>query len=217
MAYKKYAAELLGTFLFMTIGYLSVAAFNAVDVAGLVVVPFSFGFGLLAAIFAFGHISGGHYNPAVTVAMVLDKRTTPVDAVGYIIAQVVGAIAAALLVMVVISQDAVKSGITAPGKTTTDIGALIIEIVATAGFLVVILTATKRASAVAGLVIPLTLVAIHFATATLSGASVNPARSLGSAIIGGDVSAIWIYLVGPIAGAVLGWLVWKVMDGGADA
>lgn len=217
MAYKKYAAELLGTFLFMTIGYLSVAAFNAVDVAGLVVVPFSFGFGLLAAIFAFGHISGGHYNPAVTVAMVLDKRTTPVDAVGYIIAQVAGAIAAALLVMVVISQDAVKSGITAPGKTTTDIGALIIEIVATAGFLVVILTATKRASAVAGLVIPLTLVAIHFATATLSGASVNPARSLGSAIIGGDVSAIWIYLVGPIAGAVLGWLVWKVMDGGADA
>ena len=217
MAYKKYAAELLGTFLFMTIGYLSVAAFSAVDVAGLVVVPFSFGFGLLAAIFAFGHISGGHYNPAVTVAMVLDKRTTPVDAVGYIIAQVAGAIAAALLVMVVISQDAVKSGITAPGKTTTDIGALIIEIVATAGFLVVILTATKRASAVAGLVIPLTLVAIHFATATLSGASVNPARSLGSAIIGGDVSAIWIYLVGPIAGAVLGWLVWKVMDGGADA
>ena len=62
--------------------------------------PFSFGFGLLAAIFAFGHISGGHFNPAVTVAMVLDGRTTPVDAVGYIVAQIIGAIAAGAVVLV---------------------------------------------------------------------------------------------------------------------
>ncbi len=60
----------------------------------LLVVPFSFGLGLLAAIFAFGHISGGHFNPAVTVAMVLDRRTTPIEAVGYIVAQVIGAIGA---------------------------------------------------------------------------------------------------------------------------
>ena len=77
--------------------------------------PFSFGFGLLAAIFAFGHISGGHFNPAVTVAMVLDKRTTPIDAVGYIAAQVIGALAAGALVMFAVSQAAVKAGITAPG------------------------------------------------------------------------------------------------------
>ena len=219
MNMKKAAAELLGTFLFMTIGYLSVAAIGAAGVptSGLLVVPFSFGFGLLAAIFAFGHISGGHFNPAVTVAMILDKRIGINDAVAYIVAQVVGAVAAAVLVMLVLNQGAVAAGITKPGTGIPDISALIIEIVATAGFLAVILAATKRASGLAGIVIPLTLVAIHFATATLSGASVNPARSIGSALVGGDLSQIWIYLVGPVVGAVLGWAAWKFIDGGADA
>jgi MIP family channel proteins len=216
---KAVIAELLGTFLFFTIGYLSVAALNATNppTPALLVVPFAFGFGLLAAIFAFGHISGGHFNPAVTVAMVLDKRTTPVDAVGYIVAQVAGAIAAGLFVMVAVSQDAVNKGITKPGAGISDTGALLIEIVATAGFIAVILASTKRAANLAALAIPLTLVAIHFATATLSGSSVNPARSIGSALIGGDMSKLWIYLVGPIVGGILGWVVWKVSDGGADA
>ena len=218
MSVKKVIAELLGTFMFFTIGYLSVAAFHATatPTAGLLVVPFSFGFGLLAAIFAFGHISGGHFNPAVTVAMVLDKRTTPIDAVGYIAAQVVGAILAGVVVMVAVSQDAVKQGVTGPGTGITDMGALIIEIVATAAFLAVILTSSKRNPQLAGIVIPLTLVAIHFGTATLSGASVNPAGSLGSAIVGGDLSKIWIYLVGPIVGGILGWVAWKAVDGGGD-
>jgi len=148
--------------------------------------------------------------------MVLDKRTTPIDAVGYILSQIIGAIFAALVVAVAVSQQAVTNGITAPGKGITDVGALIIEIVATAGFLAVILAASKRTPALAALAIPLTLVAIHFAIATLSGASVNPARSLGSAIVGGDVSKIWIYIVGPIAGGILGWLAWRLIDGGAD-
>lgn len=218
MNLKKAAAELLGTFLFMTIGYLSVAAIGAAGVAtsGLLVVPFSFGLGLLAAIFAFGHISGGHYNPAVTVAMILDKRIGINDAVAYIVAQVVGAIAAAVLVMLVLNQGAVSAGITKPGTGIPDVSALLIEIVATAAFLIVILTVTKRAASMAGIVIPLTLVAIHFATATLSGASVNPARSIGSALVGGDLSQIWIYLVGPVVGAVIGWLVFKYMGQGAD-
>ncbi len=214
MDVRKYAAELVGTFLFLSIGYLSIAAAGAGGVAPLVVVPFSFGFGLLAGIFAFGHISGGHFNPAVTVGMVLDGRTTPVDAVGYIIAQVVGAIGAGIVVLVAVSQEAVKAGVTAPGNGVTDVGALLIEVLMTAGFVAVILASTKRATALAALAIPLTLVAIHFASATLSGASVNPARSLGSALVGGDLTGIWIYIVGPVAGAILGWLAWKALDGG---
>ncbi len=105
---SKYLAELLGTFLFMMIGYVSVAALRpgrACRPPDLLIVPFSFGLGLLAAIAAFGHISGGHFNPAVTIAMVLDKRTTPVDAVGYIVAQIIGAIAAAAVVLLTVSQD----------------------------------------------------------------------------------------------------------------
>ncbi len=210
----KYLAELIGTFLFMMIGYASVAAFNAAapPTAGLLVVPFSFGLGLLAAIAAFGHISGGHYNPAVTVAMVLDKRTTPVEAVGYIVAQIIGAIAAAAVVLVTVSQAAVAAGITQPGTGITDIGALVLETVFTAIFLVVILTTSKRAGSLAAIFIPLTLVAIHFAIATLSGSSVNPARSIGSAVVGGDLSSLWIYLVGPTIGGIIGFGVFRLME-----
>jgi len=206
---RAYVAELLGTFLFFSIGYLSVAAFGVTDAAGLLVVPFSFGFGLLAAIFAFGHVSGGHFNPAVTVAAVVDGRTSVQDAVGYIVAQVAGALAAGLFVMVAVSQDAVAAGVTRPSNGVTDIGALLIEIVLSAGFIVVILAATKHATSLAALAIPLTLVAIHFASASLSGASVNPARSIGSAVIGGDLGSIWIYLVGPTVGGVLGALIYR--------
>ena len=183
---RAYLAELLGSFLFFTIGYASVAAFGVASAPtpNLLVVPFSFGFGLLAAIFAFGHVSGGHFNPAVTVAMVLDRRTTPADAVGYIIAQVIGAIGAGAVVLIAVSQAAVKAGVTKPGTGVSDIGAVILEVVFTAGFIAVILASTKRVPALAPLAIPLTLVAIHFATATLSGASVNPARSIGSAVVG---------------------------------
>jgi aquaporin Z len=210
----KYLAELLGTFLFMMIGYASVAAFGAAGTptSGLVVVPFSFGFGLLAAIAAFGHMSGAHFNPAVTIAMVLDKRTTPVDAVGYIVAQIIGAIGAAAVVLITVSQSAVAAGITRPGTGISDVGALILETVFTAIFLVVILTASKRAGTLAAIIIPLTLVAIHFAIATLSGSSVNPARSIGSALIGGDLTGLWIYLVGPIVGGIIGWGIFRVME-----
>jgi aquaporin Z len=215
---RAYLAELLGSFLFFTIGYASVAAFGVASAPtpNLLVVPFSFGFGLLAAIFAFGHVSGGHFNPAVTVAMVLDKRTTPADAVGYIIAQIIGAIAAGAIVLIAVSQEAVKAGITKPGTGITDIGALILETVFTAGFIGVILASTKRVPTLAPLAIPLALVAIHFATATLSGASVNPARSIGSAVVGGDLSQLWIYLVAPIIGAIIGWAAYIVIDHGGE-
>jgi aquaporin Z len=216
MSTRKYLAELLGTFLFLTIGYASVAAFGAAGVPGLLVVPFAFPLGLLAAIFAVGHISGGHFNPAVTIAMVLDKRTLPMDAVGYIVAQAIGAIGAAAFVLVVAGQASVTAGITKPGGGVTEIGAFLLETVLTAGFVAVILTATKRAPLLAPLAIPLTLVAIHFASAPLSGASVNPVRSLGSALIGGDLGGLWIYIVAPIVGSVVGWAVFRVIDGGGE-
>jgi aquaporin Z len=213
-AARLYLAELLGTFLFLTIGYASVANFKAVNpiLPGLLVVPFAFGFGLLAAIYAFGHVSGGHYNPAVTIAMVADRRTTPIEAVGYIVAQVIGAIGAAAVVLITINQDAVAAGITKPGPGVSDVSALILEAVFTAFFVIVILTSTKRSVAVAGIVIPLTLVAIHFALAVLTGSSVNPARSIGSAVVGGDLTGLWIYILGPLVGGLIGWGIYRGVE-----
>ena len=216
---RKYLAELLGTFLFMMIGYTSVAAFGAAapPIPGLVVVPFSFGLGLLAAIFAFGHMSGAHFNPAVTIAMVLDKRTTPADGVGYIVAQIIGAIGAAAVVLLTINQAAVTSGITKPGTGISDVSAVVLEAVFTAIFLAVILVSSKRAPGLAPVAIPLTLVAIHFAIATITGSSVNPARSIGSAVVGGDISQLWIYIVGPVIGGIIGYGVFKVTEGDEPA
>src|SRR6478752_3350505 len=150
---RAYLAELLGTFMFMMVGYTSFAAISlaAPATTGLVVVPWAFGFGLLAAIFAFGHISGGHFNPAVTIAMVLDRRTTPLDAVGYILSQIIGAVAAGVVVVLALNQAAVTEGITAPGQGVSDTGALIIETVSTASFIAVILAATKRVPSLAAL------------------------------------------------------------------
>jgi aquaporin Z len=213
-AARLYLAELLGTFLFLTIGYTAVANFNATQpaVAGILVVPFAFGLGLLAAIYAFGHVSGGHFNPAVTIAMLADRRTAPTEAVGYIIAQVIGAIGAGAIILIAINQDAVKAGITKPGAGVSDVSALILETAFTAFFVLVILTSTKRSVPVAGIVIPLALVAIHFALSTLTGSSVNPARSIGSAVVGGDLSQLWIYIVGPIVGGLIGWGIYRGVE-----
>lgn len=211
---RAYGAELLGTFLFFAIGLSAVQAVGALgaDAPLLVVVPLAFGLGLLAAIFAFGHLSGGHFNPAVTVAMVIDGRTTPTDAVGYIVAQVVGAIAAAGLVLVLWSQEAVAGTITAPGSGFNDIQALVLETVLTAIFLLVILSSTKHSSSLAALAIPLTLVAIHLVAVPFTGSSVNPARSIGPALVGGDLTSLWIYIVAPILGAVVAALVYRAIN-----
>lgn len=216
---RAYLAELLGTFLFFAIGLSSVQAVGALDVAAplLVVVPLGFGLGLLAAIFAFGHVSGGHFNPAVTVAMVVDGRTTITDAVGYILAHVIGGIGAAGLVLLLWDQAAVAATITKPGSGFTDIDAVVFEAVLTAIFLLVILGSTRHSSTHAALAIPLTLVAIHLAAVPFTGASVNPARSIGPALLGGDLSALWIYLVAPIIGAIVAALVYRAANSDAGA
>jgi MIP family channel proteins len=224
---RKIAAEAVGTFVFFLIGLMSVLATKAFngnptppDVAtppDLMVIAFGFGFGLFAAIFIAGHVSGGHYNPAVTIAAVMDKRLDPMHGVAYIVAQVVAGIAAALVVAAIFGQSAVAGTETHPGNGVTEIQALIIEIVFTAIFLAVILTVTKKAANHAAFVIPLTLVVIHLAIVPFTGSSVNPARSLASAIVGGDLTGIWIYIIGPVVGGLIGWGVFKFLTPDADA
>jgi aquaporin Z len=211
---RAYLAELLGTFVFFAIGMSSIQAVGALGAAAplLVVVPLGFGLGLLAAIFAFGHMSGGHFNPAVTIAMAIDERLSPMDAVGYIVSQVIGAIGASALILVLWNKAAVAKTITAPGSGFSDVQALIFEIVLTFIFVRVILASTKHAPALAGLAIPLTLVAIHLVAVPFTGSSVNPARSIAPALLGGDLSKLWIYLVAPVVGAVIAALIYRATE-----
>ncbi len=210
MSPNRYLAEAVGTFILVFFGSLSILAASAMEAPILVVVPFGFGLGLLVAIAALGHVSGGHFNPAVTIAATLDKRTTPMDAAGYIVGQLAGAVAASAVVLYLAGQAAVQGTANHPGSGLTAVQAAVLETVLTAAFLLVILTVTRRAPDWAALIIGLTLSAIHFAGIPFSGASVNPARSIGPAIIGGGpYDDLWVYIVGPVVGGIVGWALYR--------
>jgi aquaporin Z len=209
VATSKYLAELLGTFILVFVGSMTIVSAKALEAPILVVVPAGFGLGLLVAIMSVGGVSGGHFNPAVTLGALLDRRITPVNAVGYAIAQVIGAIAASALVLILSSQAAVQATANGVGANVSELQAFVLEVVLTALFIHVILRVTSGAPERAPMIISLTLVAIHLAGIPTSGASVNPARSLGPALVGGNLGPIWIYLTAPFIGAVLGWALFR--------
>ena len=215
--WQKYLAELFGTFTLVFVGCATLVGVfrlsgGQVSPGGAVTLaPFAFGFALLAGLYAFGETSGGHFNPAVSLAMFLDRRLSVADLVAYWIFQFVGAIFASAVLVLAFKKADVAATATAPGQGRG--AAVVIEIVMTAIFVVVILQATKSGAfgSSALIAIPLTLVAIHYAAIPFSGASVNPARTLGPALIGNTWTSVWIYFLGPAAGAILGWLVHTVV------
>jgi len=214
---RKYLAEVVGTFILVVVGSMTIVAAKAMDAPILVVVPFGFGLGLLAAIQVAGYVSGGHFNPAVTLAALLDGRIDAMNAAGYVVAQVVGAIAASGVVLLLSDQAAVRG--TASGFPAGAMGAaLAVEILLTAIFVGVILTVTERAPNHAGFAIPLTLSVVHFAGIPFSGASVNPARSLAPALVGGVLDGtIIVWILGPLVGAAIGWGVYRVLEEESEA
>ncbi|MDJ0498420.1 MAG: aquaporin [Acidimicrobiia bacterium] len=203
-------AEFLGAFVLLFLGGLSIIAGGG----DLLVVAFGFGFALLAALYAFGEVSGGHFNPAVSLAAYLSKRINAATMVQYWVAQTGGFVVAGLGLLIVSDRDTVAATATVPSLDTG--GALLLEAVLTAVFVVVILTVTKsnqfRGSVFAA--ISLTLVGINLAAAPLTGASVNPGRTLGSAVIGSEYTDIWVYFVGPLLGAALGWILYGLVTVG---
>ncbi len=212
---RKYLAELVGTFILVVVGSMTIVAAGMMSVPVLIVVPFGFGLGLLAAIQSAGYVSGGHFNPAVTLGALLDKRIDVMNAVGYWVAQVIGAIAASAVVLLVADQAAVQS--TASGYPDGKmLSAFAVEILLTGIFVLVILTVTKRAPNHAAFAIPLTLTVVHFAGIPFSGSSVNPARSLAPALVGGTLDGnIIVWIAGPLIGAALGWAIYRALEDGS--
>jgi aquaporin Z len=215
--------ELVGTFTLVFVGSLGVATLAVVTsgqgspLAAVLIIPFGFGLGLMAAIAISGPVSGGHFNPAVTLAALIDGRVNWKDALGYVVMQVAGAIVASLVILLLTTKTIVQASVNLPGPLAEapfdqELHAFGAEIVLTAIFVAVILTVTRKAPDLAIVVIPLVLLGIHFVGIQISGASVNPARSLAPAVVTGTYQSLWVYLTAPFVGAIVGWGLYRVLN-----
>jgi MIP family channel proteins len=211
-------AEALGTFLFFFLGFSGIAVSRDIglDAVGTLGIAAGFGFGLTLAIAAFGHLSGGHFNPAVSAGLAIAGRFPSRDVIPYWIAQLVGGFGAVLVMAIVYSSETTDGLHTQPGSGVDEWAALVLEIVATALFVMVILTvATDERAAWNGVMAPFLIgLFIFTAAATVgpaSGGSYNPARSLDPVLYNQEWGDVWIYLVGPLAGGVLGGAVWAFL------
>ena len=226
---NRLVAEFFGTFWLVLGGCGSAvlaAAFPEVGI-GLLGVSLAFGLTVVTIAYGLGHISGAHLNPAVSIGRWVGGRFSAKDLPGYIVAQILGGIAAAGVLYVVATgngTDVIASGFAAngygehsPGKYSMQ-AALITEVVMTFMFLLVILGATdKRAPAgFAGLAIGLMLTLIHLISIPVTNTSVNPARSISQALFVGDwaLGQLWLFIVAPIVGAAAAGLVYKVFFAG---
>ncbi len=218
--YSRLAAEALGTFLFFFLGFsgIAVATDIGIDAITPIGIAVGFGFGLTLAITAFGHVSGGHFNPAVTAGVAVSGKFPSSDVVPYWVAQLVGGFGAVVVTAIAYSSQAMDALHTQPGSGVDDWAALVLEIVATALFVMVILTvATDSRAAWVGVMAPL-LIGLFIFTAAVtvgpaSGGSFNPARSLDPVLWNQEWGDVWIYIVGPLAGGVLGAAIWTYLLG----
>ena len=215
---NKYIAEALGTMVLVLLG-CGAAVFNggAVSVSHVLTIAFAFGLSVVAMAYAIGPISGCHINPAITVGVWLSGRMKGCEAIGYIIAQIVGAIVGSAIIFAILKSGSFQVGATSTGANGFSCGygpAIIAELVFTFIFVYVVLRTTDAedgAGNFAGLAIGLTLVLIHIVCIPITGTSVNPARSIGPALFeGGDaLKQLWVFIVAPLAGGALAALVAK--------
>jgi aquaporin Z len=229
MMAKKLVAELVGTFLlvFLAVGAAVFGIAGSVGAnqqspgpgSGTVGVALAFGLVLLGLAYALGPVSGTHVNPAVTLAMWLGRRMPTNEAVGYVLAQFIGAILGGAALKIFVSWFGVTDQTGALGTNAFNngsinmAGAFVLEVLLTAAFVGVILLVTERVAApgFAGIAIALTLTAVHLVGIPLDGTSVNPARSFGPALFAGThaLSQVWLFLIAPLVGSLLAVAMWK--------
>ena len=206
---KKFVAELIGTFMLVFVGTGAVVFGNGLDGLGHLGIAFAFGLAIVVAAYSIGTVSGAHLNPAVSIAMFVNKRLSSSELVNYILGQVVGAFLASAALFFLLANS---------GMSTTSLGenALANGVTVFGGFLFVLVimtvtSASKGNGAIAGLVIGLSLMAMILVGLNITGLSVNPARSLApAALVGGAaLQQVWIFILAPIVGGVLAALVAK--------
>ena len=218
---KKYLAELVGTFILVLFGVgTAVVAGSRVGILG---IAFAFGLAQVAAIYGIGPVSGGHVNPAVSLGVWVAGRMSFKDMVGYWVGQFAGAILAAwVLLVIAVGSGAYNLATNGLGQDGWGLGyqggyniqsAILFEFVATLIFVIVVLGATQKSAPAgfAGLAIGITLLAIHIFGISITGVSVNPARSLGPALfVGGTaIKQLWLFLVFPSVGGIVAGLLFR--------
>ena len=213
---KKYLAEFIGTCVLVLMG--CGAAVLAGGQIGLLGISLAFGLSVLVMVYAIGPISGCHINPAITLAMWINKKISDKDALMYVVAQVLGAFLG-ILILWLISGKHEGLAVNAVGTGYKWWSAVICEFVMTCLFLLVIFGATseKAPAGFAGIAIGLSLTLIHLVSIPVTNTSVNPARSIAAAVL--DMNAnrgltdLWIFILAPCAGAVVAALIWRVLSG----
>lgn len=220
---KKYLCEFIGTAVLVLFGCGSAAI--AGGILGTLGIALAFGLSIVAMAYVIGNISGCHINPAVSLAMLINKKMTVKEFCFYVIAQVLGAIAGIAILYAIIAcsgLEVAEVGLGANGYGEASavelnlLGAIIVEVILTCVFIYTILgvTSDENKGSVAGIVIGLTLTFVHIMGIPLTGTSVNPARSLAPAIfLGGTaLKQVWVFIVAPFVGSALAAVLFKVLN-----
>ena len=230
---KKYLAEMIGTMVLVLMGCGTAVSLGCnpvgADLSTVVGTAMAFGLSVIAMAYTIGGVSGCHINPAITLGVFLSKRMSAKDALMYIVFQVIGGLLGAAILYALVTSAGTDFALAGAGLGSNDLqsgvsvaGGLIAEIVFTCVFVLVVLGATasdnESTGKFAGLAIGLSLILVHLVCIRYTGTSVNPARSFGPALFaqlaGGPATALsnlWIFIVGPFAGAVLASCIWKVI------
>ena len=209
MNIRAFIAEFLGVFALCFVGIGAIATVQGED---LMTVALAHGLAIALSVVALGAVSGGHFNPAVTFAMLITGRIAPMAAAGYWGAQFLGGLAAAFFIGALYGSSAVAEGTPLPSANHTAVQALMMEIFLTFFLVSVIFgAAVFNNFSYAGLAVGLAVTMGILAGGAVSGAAMNPARVLGPAIVGGEWSAHWVYWFGPLVGAGLAALLYDFL------
>ena len=219
---KRYIAEFIGTLVLVLFGCCTAVVTGALNI-NLIVTALAFGLSIIAMAYVIGNISGCHVNPAVSLAMLISGKLSILDFICYVVAQVLGAFAGAGLLFAILSNTSIgtlslgANGFESLSATNITMwGAILTEVILTFVFIYTILgvTSDDKKSSVAGIVIGLTLTFVHIIGISLTGTSVNPARSLAPAVIQGGkaLSQVWVFIVAPFVGSILAALTFKFLN-----
>ena len=225
---KKYVAEFIGTMVLVAVACGVAAVVGCADAAGKLITSVAFGLVIVAMAYSIGNVSGCHINPAVSIAMLIAKKLSFTDFIGYVISQCLGATAGAFIVSLFAGGfDRIGGCVNGTatlelmyGETSGLLAALAVEVILTFIFVIAIMGVTSKSEngAVAGLVIGGALTLVHLIGTSLTGTSVNPARSLGPAIVqalGGNMdglASVWIFIVAPLVGGALAAIVYSFIS-----